>query len=102
MATIQAKAKPAVEAVAYDGSNANEVLDLVGRVADLHVWTPLDSQLTAFVRTDPPHLGLNVQNNDGAIVARVEEGNVLVFDPFAETPLFVLTPEQFASLYEEN
>jgi hypothetical protein len=117
MPTIKARPVPTAEAVTYIGSNAGEVVSLVRRVAALHIWSPLEHPLgTVEVRTEEPHLGVSVnvrhshwgfdQNNvwvefvDETCVLRVEPGNVAVFDPFAETPLFVLTGDQFDALYE--
>jgi hypothetical protein len=103
MPTITPRPGPQPEAIAWDGSNDVELLDLVYRVADLRAWAPLESTpFSVEVRDEDPHLGLNVVNADGVIVARVEEGNVLVFDLFATTPLFVMTPDELAAFYETS
>jgi hypothetical protein len=103
MAVITPRLRPQPEAITWDGSNDVELLDLVYRVADLHAWSPLEhAPFDIEVRDEPPHLGLNLINADGAIVARVETGNSLVFDLFATTPLFVLNPDELAAFYEDG
>lgn len=90
------------EAVQFDGKNDGEILNLVARVCEMGAWSAVlqDDTLTVEVRTAEPHLGANVtRNSDGAVVVRVEEGNWLIFDPFAVTPLFVLTPDHYEVFY---
>jgi hypothetical protein len=120
---IKPKDAPAPEAIVWDGTNEAELFDLVQRVAGLGVWSPLDPDpremkpLHFVIHSEEPHLGLNIQRTvevplpEGkngektetpVVVARVEEGNVLVFDLFATTPLFVMSPDEFAAFYEEG
>lgn len=102
MVVLKPKAAPDREGVAWDGANTDEVLALVGRVAGLGCWgaLPIGSRLTAEVRTEEPHLGLNIARDDGTVVVRVELGNVVVFDLFAATPLYVMHPDHLAAFYE--
>jgi hypothetical protein len=101
MAVIAPRPRPEPEAITWDGSNDVELLDLVYRVADLHVWAPLESTpFNVEVSEEAPHVGLCISNDIGQIVARIETGNSLVFDLFATTPLFVVTPDELAAFYE--
>jgi hypothetical protein len=103
MAELTRKPTPGIEGVMWDGSNTAEVFDLARRVAALGVWAPLDETLTVTVNDDGVlHPGLNIVRADGVIVARVEKGNYLIFDPFAETPLFAMIPEHVAAFYGDG
>jgi hypothetical protein len=103
MGALTRKTAPEPEGVTFDGTNAEEVVALVQRVAALGAWSPLDdAELSYEIRDEEPHLGLNVTKADGTIVARVEEGNTLVFDLFATTPLFVLAPHELDAFYGGN
>lgn len=120
---ITPKAPPGPEAVVWDGTNDDEVFALVKRVEALHIWGPLEPHATDVgplhyaVRTDEPHLGLNISKTQRVpdpaghngetveremVVARVEQGNVLVFDLFAKTPLFVMHPDELAAFYDRS
>lgn len=101
MGALTPRANPGHEGVTWDGTNDDEALDLVERVASLHVWAPLEHEpFTSEVHAPEEfHPGLCISNALGQIVVRIEEGNTLVFDPFAETPLFVATPEILATFY---
>lgn len=111
MARTAPRAKPGYEAVTWDGTNDDDVLDLVERVAALNVWAPLaEGPLRMRVnQADEVHPGLNIYIERGhpdekwwrgdLVVARVEEGNTLVFDPFAATPLSVMVPDDYNLFY---
>lgn len=96
MASITPKQRPSAEAVTYTGKNTKAVVDLARRVLG-------DQVATVEVRTTEPHLGVNVLDAEGAVLARVEEGNTLVYDPMRyEVPLFVLGPDEYLALYDEG
>lgn len=92
------------EIVTWDGSNTEAVVELAQRVANLGCWPPASGSLTYEVRGwDDMHPGLNIANQAGEIIARVEEGNALVFHLFRpgrdDTPLFAATPDTVAAFY---
>jgi hypothetical protein len=107
--TVTRRQTPDAELVAWDGKNADVVLDLVERVAGLHIWSPLEhgpftmQERDADGRSDDDddeiHPGLSIVNTLGQIVVRIEHGNSIVFDPFAETPLFAMIPDHVKVFY---
>lgn len=94
---IKPKQAPVAEAVTFDGTNVAEVTDLARRVL-------VDQVKAIEVRTNEPHLGINIYGDDDrqVVMVRVEEGNTLVYDPMRppELSLFVLGPAEFDAFYE--
>lgn len=89
-----------IEAVAWDGANADAVIELAVRILGQKLGGKVD-KISSETKGAGPNVGLNIVDGSGSVIARVELGNVLLADALADAPLFVLEPSRFAAFYQE-
>lgn len=94
MTTFERRQIPDADVYTWDGIAAGEeILDLARRAHG-------DLVAGSIIEGTEPYLGVNVLDENGMALIRVDTGNTLVYDPTTTPVLFTLPPETFAALYE--